>query len=361
MNCIFPGAVALILLAMAAPAAAQYVDPRTCDPGTAACDSAIRTQRDNDAAYEEQAQKNRAERERQRAAMLDKPPIPAKHNGLLGSWRLANSPQTSKGDLGREAGTGGLTDLVGILGSMNFATLACAPLSGGVSFGPSSYSRQGIDGRAQGAIAYRSVRSGAAPVIAAIPADGGVMVFEVASPDRIVGDDGCVLVRVGASAVNAPAAPGPSATSTASAAAVSRRNVREQLGIETVASVERDIKARGGSAGTLRAGSQSTATLSAMSGDYSDVGPYVTAVNYEFDGTGSAARLVAVTVVHSFGVFGDAYGKLAAERKAVLAQDFGVLQMKSATEFGGAAGRYELVLFENPDTGYLYEKYQLGR
>ena len=206
MNCIFPGAVALILLAMAAPAAAQYVDPRTCDPGTAACDSAIRTQRDNDAAYEEQARKNRAERERQRAAMLDKPPVPAKHNGLLGSWRLANSPQTSKGGLGREAGTGGLTDLVGILGSMNFATLACAPLSGGVSFGPSSYSRQGIDGRAQGAIAYRSVRSGAAPVIAAIPADGGVMVFEVASPDRIVGDDGCVLVRVGASAVDAPAA-----------------------------------------------------------------------------------------------------------------------------------------------------------
>ena len=51
-----------------------------------------------------------------------------------------------------------------------------------------------------------------------------------------------------------------------------------------------------------------------------------------------------MTVVHSFGVFGDAYGKLAAERNAVLAQDFGVLQMKSATEFGGAAGRYEAVV-----------------
>ena len=362
-SCIVSGAVALMLLAVAAPTAAQYVDPQTCDPGTAACDSAIRAKRDNDAAYEEQARNDRAEWERQRGALLKKPPVPAERNGLLGSWRLADGQRPGAGGLGRDAGSGGLTDIVGILGSMNLEALGCAPLGGGVTFGRSTYSRQGFDGRTQGSIAYRSVHSGGTPVIAAIPSDGGMMVFEVASPDRIVGEDGCVLVRVGAPAVDssAKATTGPSAAPAALAAAVPFRSIKEQLGVDTVASVERDIKARGGSPGSIRAGSHGIATLSTMSGNYNDVGPFVTAVNYDFDGTGSAARLVAVTVVHSFGVFADAYKKVAEERKAVLARDFGALQMKSATEYSSAAGGYELTLFEKPDTGYFYERYKLAR
>ena len=362
MRCIVPGAVALILLSMSAPTAAQYVDPGTCDPSTAACDSAIRAKRDSDAAYEAQARNDRAEWERQRAALLKKPPVPAERNGLLGSWRLADDQRPSAGGLGRDAGSGGLTDIVGILGSVDFGSLGCAPLGGGVTFGSSTYSRQGLDGRTQGSIAYRSVRSGGTPVIAAIPVDGGMMVFEVASPDRIVEESGCVLVRVGAPAVDssAKATTGPSAAPAVATAAAPVRSLKEQLGVGTVASVERDIKARGGSPGSIRAGSQGLATLSTMSGDYSDVGPYVTGVNYDFDGTGSAARLVAVTVVHSFGVFGDAYRKVADERMVVLANDFGALQRKSATDYSSAAGGYELTLFEKPDTGYLYERYKLA-
>jgi hypothetical protein len=58
-------------------------------------------------------------------------------------------------------------------------------------------------------------------------------------------------------------------------------------------------------------------------------------------------------------VFGDEYTKLTDARKAALAKDFGALQVKSATESSSAAGGYELTLVENPDTGYLYEKYKL--
>lgn len=363
MRRIVSGTVALILLAVAAPTAAQYVDPRTCDPGTAACDSAIRAKRDDDAAYEEQARNDRAEWERQRAALLKKPPVPAERNGLLGSWRLVDGQQPGAGGLGRDAGSGGLTDIVGILGSMNLESLACAPLGGGVTFGPSTYSRQGVDGQAQGSIAYRSVVSGGTSVIAAIPADGGMMVFEVASPDRIVEEAGCVLVRVGAPAVDASATAttGPSAAPAALAAAVPFRSIKEQLGVDTVASVERDIKARGGSPGSIRAGSHGIATLSTMSGDYSDLGPFVTAVNYDFDGSGSSARLVGVTVVHSFGVYGDAYKKAAEERRSVLAKEFGALQMKSATEYISAAGGCELTVLEKADMGYFYESYKLAR
>ncbi len=87
----------------------------------------------------------------------------------------------------------------------------------------------------------------------------------------------------------------------------------------------------------------------------------MTAVNYDFDGMDPTARLVGVTVVHSFGVFGDAYKKLTDERKAILAKDFGALKPKSATESSSAAGAYELTLIENPGSGYFYERYKLAQ
>ena len=213
-------AASLMLLVAAAPAAAQLVDPRTCDPGTAACDSARREKSANDAAYEEAARQQRAAWERQRRALLDKPPLPAEGNALLGSWRLADGQRSRAGGLGRETGRGGLTDIVGALSSMNLEKIGCElGLGGGINFAPSTYSRAGIDGRAGGSIAYRSARSGARSFIAAIPGDGGMMIFEVAGPDRIVDSEGCALVRVGAAGAVAPAnaapAPGnarPSAT-----------------------------------------------------------------------------------------------------------------------------------------------------
>jgi hypothetical protein len=213
-------------------------------------------------------------------------------------------------------------------------------------------------------VAYRAGQLGGKPAIAAIPGDSAqdMMVFAFASPDRIVAEDGCVLVRVGtrvaSSAANATT--GPSATPAAELAATPFKSVREQLGVYTAASVERDIKARGSSLQVVSADSQGKAHLSDVYGDYSDIGPYVSAVNYAFDGTGPAARLIRVVVVHGFHVFGDEFRKLADERKAVLAKDVGVLTVKSATESSGAAGGYVLTLVEKPDSGYLHERYELA-
>jgi hypothetical protein len=223
--------VALVLPMAVSPAVAQYVDPRTCDPGTAACDSARREKNASDAAHEEEARQQRAQWERQRRAMLKAPPLPAERNALLGNWRLADGQQSSVGGLGRGSGRGGLGEIVGMLSSMNLEKVGCElGLGGGITFAPSTYSRVGIDGRSEGSIAYRSGRSGrsgAKPVIAAIPSDGGMMVFEVASPDRIVDKDGCVLVRVGArtatAAVNAATAPGNTRAAAASGGPRGRR------------------------------------------------------------------------------------------------------------------------------------------
>jgi hypothetical protein len=133
-------AVAPIVLIAVAPAAAQYVDPQTCDPGTGACDSARRAKNDSDAAYEEASRQWRAERERQRRALLKAPPLPAERNGLLGSWRLGDGQQSSVGGLGRESGRGGLGQMVELLASMRLEKMACeAVFSRGMTFAPSTY------------------------------------------------------------------------------------------------------------------------------------------------------------------------------------------------------------------------------
>jgi hypothetical protein len=231
----------------------------------------------------------------------------------------------------------------------------------GVTFSPSSYSSKG-----EIPVAYRASLLGGKPAIAAIPGDSAqdMMVFAISSPDRIVAEDGCVLVRVSTPAANsANATTGTSAASAAELAATPFKSVTEQLGVYTFASVERDIKARGGRLSGYEASDSDgdgKASLGDLYGDYSDIGPYVSAVNYAFDGTGPAARLILVVVVHGFHVFGDEFKKLADERKAVLAKDVGVLTVKSATESSSVAGGYVLTLVEKPDSGYLHERYELA-
>lgn len=357
--------VTALLLVGAAPAAAAYCEYNDWD-----CQNReAQKKAADDAWYEEQDRARQVEREQLRRALLKQPPLPAERNGLLGSWRLDDGPQgqtaailgqVTAGGPGADSGLDGLLRELSSM-AMSVEKAVCEAGSGsGIAFSPATYSIHG-----EIPVVYRAGLLGGRPAIVAIPGDSAqdMMIFAIASPDRIVGEDGCILVRVGAPAgdSSATATTGSSAAPAALAAAVPFRSIKEQLGVDTVASVERDIKARGGSPGSIRAGSQGIATLSTMSGDYNDIGPYVTAVNYDFDGTGSAARLVAVTVVHSFGVFGDAYKKVAEERKAILAKDFGALQMKSATEYSSAAGGYELTLFEKPDTGFFYERYQLAR
>jgi hypothetical protein len=133
--------------------------------------------------------------------------------------------------------------------------------------------------------------------------------------------------------------------------------VKVQPGVDTVASVERDIQARGGSPITGGSG-LSKYRISAMSGDYQDAGTDVMAVNYDFDAAGPAGRLVAVTVVnHAY--TGPGYEKLLASRKAAAAAIAGPLQQKSATELVASSPGCQLRLLPNAGTWFIYEVYQL--
>jgi hypothetical protein len=300
-----------------------------------------------------------------RQKLLRLPPLPDERNGLLGTWSQEDGGQL--GMLGLKARNG--DDMVREL----WETLQSNPdklmpsrcvenFGNGVTFAPSTYTSRALDGsRPGGPIAYRS---GGNQVIWVIPDNLKPMPFKIVGPDRILlGLDGsCALVRVGTPAANAAAnaTTAPSATPAAELAATPFKSVREQLGVYTVASVERDIKARGSSLRVESADSQGKAYLGDVYGDYSDIGSYVSAVNYAFDGTGPAARLIRVVVVHGFHVFGDEFKKLVDERKAVLAKDVGVLKVKSATESSGAGGGYVLTLVEKPDSGYLHERYELA-
>ena len=155
----------------------------------------------------------------------------------------------------------------------------------------------------------------------------------------------------------------PAGSSTAAAsskpASAACKVARVQLGVDTVASVERDILQRGGSpssGGT--GGDQSKFRLSAMSGDYRDVGTNVMAVNYDFDAAGPAGRLISVTIANSADS-GPGYEKLLAERKAAVAAVAGPLQQKSATEFTASAPGCKLRFLPVADTWFIYEVYAL--
>ena len=220
-------AAALTLLAVAAPATAQYVDPQTCSQGTAACDSARRARDSDDASYAEsakhRAQVEQAEHDRQRRALLKTPPLPAERNALLGSWRLDAGQRSAVGGPGQGSGRDAVVrELFGALSIDRLKDIGCeAGFSGGVSFTPSTYTSSGMGGVLGGPIAYRAGQRGAKPVTVAIPNDGQarMMGFEIASASRIVSNEGCVLVRVDAPAskvaANASTAPSNARTAVA--------------------------------------------------------------------------------------------------------------------------------------------------
>ena len=130
-----------------------------------------------------------------------------------------------------------------------------------------------------------------------------------------------------------------------------------QLGVDTVASVERDILARGGSPLTGGSG-PAKYRVSTMSGDYQDAGTNVAAANYDFDAVGPAGRLTAVTIVHH-AYSGPEYETMLASRKAAAAGIAGPLQQKSATELVASGPGCQLRLLPNAGTFYIYEVYQL--
>jgi TPR repeat protein len=147
----------------------------------------------------------------------------------------------------------------------------------------------------------------------------------------------------------------------AAAAPSAFRIVRVQLGIDTVASVERDITARGG---TPLSGGSSPGTFirNTLSGDYSDGGPDIMAVNYLFDADGPDGRLIAVIIVRMRPVNAgpEPYASLVAERKAAIAKDVGPLQQTSATEFTATTPTIQATMHVNADTGFLRETYRLS-
>ena len=161
-------------------------------------------------------------------------------------------------------------------------------------------------------------------------------------------------VRAAASAAPAAAAPRPAMPAPFAIA-------RARLGVDTVDSVERDIRARGGS--PLFGGSGiGKFRFSALSGDYRDGGPDITAVNYDFDAAGASGRLIAVTIVRrrSVNVTPAPYAGLVEERKAAIAKEVGPLRQTSPTEFTAAGVGVQVTLTINPGTGFLVPSLQTG-
>lgn len=230
MSRILPCAVALTLLAVAAPASAQYVNPDTCSMADFSCQEAKQEKSNRDAASAEQMRQREAERarerERRRRALLMSPPLPAERNALLGSWRLEAGERSNVVEPGQGSGRErAARELINALSIPRLKEIGCAAsYRGDLSFTPSTYaySVRGSAGSAGGPIAYRATLIGDKPAIAAIPGDSRqvMMVFASASPDRIVAEDGCTLVRVGSPAANAAAGaatvPGSARTGAAS-------------------------------------------------------------------------------------------------------------------------------------------------
>ena len=176
------------------------------------------------------------------------------------------------------------------------------------------------------------------------------LAFGFDGPNRTIAGN-CSFERVGV--VATASAPATAANKSASGA-VSILNV--QLGVDSYASIERDIVARGGA--PIPADDSGKYFLSSMSGDYSDGGPTVMAVHYLFNGPGPAGKLIALTIVNH-GSTGPEFDRLLAERKAAAGKLLGTLQQKSATEFLAAAPDCQLRLVANPATLFIYETYEL--
>jgi hypothetical protein len=133
----------------------------------------------------------------------------------------------------------------------------------------------------------------------------------------------------------------PAASAAAKAATTSCPVVKVQIGSYTAASVQSDIARRGGSAS---AGTNNgRPTLSAMSGDYADAGDSVMSVNYTFDASGPAGRLIGLTIVNHANS-ASAFEKLLAARQAAAAT---------------VSPRCSLRLVPNADTWFIYEIYEL--
>jgi hypothetical protein len=182
------------------------------------------------------------------------------------------------------------------------------------------------------------------------------LAFNFDGPDRTTSGS-CTFERVGVLATaSAPASPRASAApTTALNGGIPVLDV--QLGVDTVASVESKVAARGSS--PVSSEGPSGYRLVSMSGDYSDGGPAVKVVRYDFDASGPDGRLIAVSIVNR-PVTSAGYDQLLAERKAAARQRVGELQQTSATESLATAPNGRLRLIEARPYEIL-EFYELPR
>jgi hypothetical protein len=132
-----------------------------------------------------------------------RPMLAAERNVLLGSWRVDSGGQAGGAGLGQGNGTDRNAMARELLTTF---TNPCVLMFGkGITFAPSSYSIEAIDGSVfRGSVEYSSPQK---QVILAITQQSWkTLPFEIEGPNRIVwGRFGCALARVGAPAANAAA------------------------------------------------------------------------------------------------------------------------------------------------------------
>jgi len=202
-------ATALVVLAMAAPAAAQqYKSDRdllthqTCTELSSEDCSRLGRLKEGEA-------RQQANKQARRNKLLRLPTLPDERNVLLGSWRLEAGQGGGDTGFGQSKGPGGTDAMFRELWTTlesNPDKLFCNPMmfGHGITFASSTYSIQALDGSvSRSSIDYRRTEK---QVIVAIPGNMEMeLLFQIAGPNRILFRGSCALVRVGAPAANAAA------------------------------------------------------------------------------------------------------------------------------------------------------------
>jgi hypothetical protein len=308
----------------------EYLD--ACEEGRLA-----RSRRDaTSGTPQNQAQPDEIENARQQAERL--PMLAPQGNPLLGRWhRVATAAPPAQ-------------DLVESLMQLG-NELACGFIAGeGPDF---EFRADALIHGAQKMDAMRYYRGQNGVVLALGERYRPPLAFNFDGPNRTTSGS-CTFERVGVVATApAPASPRASAApTTALNGGISVLDV--QLGVDTVASVESKVAARGSS--PVSSEGPGGYRLASMSGDYSDGGPAVKTVRYDFDASGPDGRLIAVSIVNR-PVTSAGYDQLLAERKAAARQRVGELQRTSATESLATApnGRLRLIEVRPYEIVEIYE------
>lgn len=281
------------------------------------------------------------ELEQNRRAVQQLPMLAPKGNPLLGRWRrVANVAPPPRGLLESLVELGNDVVCAAIAGDgPNFEFRADALMHGT---------------RTMDSMRYFGGQNGV--VIALGERYRPPLAFEFDGPNRAILSS-CVFERVGAAAAAPTPASGaggaPSASVKSAGAACGIPT--SAPGVATVASVEQDILARGGTPSSNT--DPVTHRVSTLSGDYPEIGRFM-AVNYDFATRDPASPLKSVGIVRRARTSAE-FDRLLAERKAASSMAIGPLQQTSETEYRAARPGCQVKLIAEARTLYLYELYEL--